>query len=156
MEAKISQDAPDSSLQVRALFGQAKSLCGHLAVWKCCLATSSCYSQRRYQSKTTHKDTWQQSCTAHVSSEQHRKELKLKSHAGQVSWQHLLSRDVILVTLLFEPTPPNTSRAYINNNNNKKKALLLEGLFATSKSFFFFSCCRLRRLVRLLPFPSRE
>lgn len=32
MEAKISQDAPDSSLQVRILCGQAKRFRGHLAI----------------------------------------------------------------------------------------------------------------------------
>lgn len=34
MEARISQDAPDSSLQVRTLCGQAKGFRGYLAAYE--------------------------------------------------------------------------------------------------------------------------
>lgn len=43
---------------------------------------------------------------AHISSQQYIKQMKLKPRTGQVSWQLCgQERDVILVTLLYEPKP---------------------------------------------------
>lgn len=70
MEAKISQDAPDSSLQVRILCGQAKRFRGHLAICENALWQPTTATVRADVKAWQHLfvKTWQQRFIAHISS----------------------------------------------------------------------------------------
>lgn len=88
MEAKINQDAPDSSLQVRTLCGQARSFHGHLAACENAVWQPAPAIVRADVYTCIRKHTGQQRFTAHTSSQQYNMKLKLKLRTGQVSWQH--------------------------------------------------------------------
>lgn len=95
MEAKISQDAPGSSLQVRTVSGQAKSFHGYLAdcenaVWQAAPATARADSKvRRTCIHSPHL----------FSAVQEAGDIKITYRSSILAAP--LSKDVILVMLLY-------------------------------------------------------
>lgn len=105
-------------------------------LWKCCLASSSCYSQGSQQSKTN-------IFTAHISSQQYEKQMKLKSHADQVSWQHQCQE--MWFWWCFSVTQ--------NPSFSRDDTLLERLLGCTYKSWFLSSCwklCLLRETIHII------
>lgn len=139
MEAKISQDAPGSSLQVRTVSGQAKSFHGHLAdcenaVWQAAPATARADSKvRRTCIHSPHL----------FSAVQEAGDIKITYRSSILAAP--LSKDVILVMLLYGTKKTPKTLASI------EMTLLLERLLGiTNESCFWFSCsklCLLREAV---------
>lgn len=94
MEAKISQDAPGSSLQVRTVSGQAKSFHGHLAdcenaVWQAAPAQPGQTAKRDKRIHSPHL----------FSAVQEAGDIKITYRSSILAAP--LSKDVILVMLLY-------------------------------------------------------